>query len=164
MKKIWLAGLIATMTLPQLAQAEQQSAIAISAGAFEVFDSEDNAAEVGLEYRFAPVASAFNLIPTLGLAANSDGGYWGYAGVRYDWQLSPKWILTPNFAAGLYEDGGGADLGYDIEFRTGLDIGYQVSDSSRVSLGIYHMSNAELGDENPGSESIILTYSFSPGF
>ena len=162
MKKTLFIGLLAISSLPQIALAEPQSAMAISAGAFEVFDNEHTAAELGLEYRFAPAESAFNLIPTLGVAMNSDGGYWAYAGIRYDWELSPKWILTPNFAVAGYEDGGGADLGYGIEFRSGLDLAYQVSDDSRVSLGIYHLSNASIGDENPGAESLILTYSFIP--
>jgi hypothetical protein len=163
MKKIILAGFLLT-ALPQFALAEQAAAIAFSAGSFEVFDNDENAAEAGIECRFAPMASAFNLIPTVGVAMNADGGYWGYGGVRYDWYLSPKWVVTPNFAAAFYEQGGGADLGYDLEFRTGLDLGYQVSDRSRLSLGIYHMSNAELGEENPGSESVIFTYSYTPDF
>lgn len=164
MKKLLAAGLLTASLLPQLAQAEQQSAIAFSAGAFEAFQSEKSAAEIGVEYRFAHVDSAFNLIPTLGLAMNSDGGYWGYAGVRYDWEFSPKWILTPHFAVAGYENGAGSDLGYDLEFRTGLDLAYQVTDKSRVSLGMYHMSNADIGEQNPGAESVILTYSFTPDF
>lgn len=158
MKKTLAAAVIA-FSLPQLALAEQQPAIAFSTGAFEAFDSDESAAEIGVEYRFAPLESVLDLIPTLGLAMNSDGGYWAYAGVRYDWTLSPKWILTPNFAVAGYEDGGGMDLGHGLEFRTGLDLGYQLTDHSRLALGIYHMSNAYLGKENPGSESVIVTYS-----
>lgn len=159
MKKTFIGTVLALSLLSPLANAEQQSAMAFSAGAFEAFENDGRAAEIGIEYRFAPQESIFNLIPTLGLAMNSDGGYWGYAGIRYDWMLSPKWTLTPHLAIAAYEEGGGTDLGHDMEFRTGLDLGYQLTDSSRLALGIYHMSNADISDDNPGSESVIATYS-----
>jgi hypothetical protein len=159
MKKALIAGLIA-LSVPGLVMADHDAELAFTAGAFEAFDSDFRATEIGVEYRFAPVASAFDLIPTLGVAINSDGGYWAYAGVRYDWDFSPKWTLTPSFAVAGYEDGAGRDLGYGMEFRTGLDLAYRLSDDSRLALGIYHMSNADIADDNPGSESVIVTYSF----
>lgn len=158
-KHLRSASILLALALPSISFAEQESQIALSAGAFEVFD-DNTAAEVGVEYRFAPQASAFNLIPTLGATLTSDGGYWGYAGVRYDFYLNPNWILTPHFAVAAYEQGGGVDLGYDIEFRTGAELAYQFSDKSRLGLGLYHLSNANLGENNPGAESLILSYSF----
>ncbi|EGL53694.1 hypothetical protein MAMP_01555 [Methylophaga aminisulfidivorans MP] len=153
------ASIALTLLLPSMAFAEQESQMSLSVGAFEVFD-DNTAAEIGVEYRFSPQASAFNLIPTLGATLTSDGGYWGYAGVRYDIYLNNNWILTPNFAIAAYEQGGGVDLGYDIEFRTGAELAYQFSDKSRLGLGLYHLSNANIGENNPGAESLILSYSF----
>ncbi|WP_417542600.1 acyloxyacyl hydrolase [Methylophaga thalassica] len=153
------ASIALTLLLPSMAFAEQKSQMSLSVGAFEVFD-DNTAAEIGVEYRFSPQASAFNLIPTLGATLTSDGGYWGYAGVRYDIYLNNNWILTPNFAIAAYEQGGGVDLGYDIEFRTGAELAYQFSDKSRLGLGLYHLSNANIGENNPGAESLILSYSF----
>lgn len=162
MKKFLLAGLMACC-LPAVAMAEEASAIAFSAGAYDAFDNEDNAAEIGLEYRFAPAADFYKLIPTLGASMTSDGAYWAYAGVRYDWSVSSHWILTPHFALAAYENGGGVDLGYGLEFRTGLDIAYQLTNNSRLSLGYYHMSNADLGDDNPGADSFLISYSYTLG-
>ena len=161
MKKTLVASLLA-LILPQVCIAEDQAAIAFSAGAFDAFDNEDNAVEFGVEYRFAPLASAFNLVPAMGISVNSDGGYWAHGGVRYDFRLNPAWILTPHFSVVGYEDGGGVDLGLGLQFRSGLDIAYQVSESSRIALGYYHMSNADLGKNNPGADSMLLTYSYTP--
>lgn len=141
--------------------AEEQPSIALSAGTFSVFDS-GSTMEAGVEYRFAP--GVLDLIPTLGVAINANGGYWGYAGVRYDVNIGQKWVLTPHVAVAAYEQGGSLDLGYDMEFRSGLDLAYRLSESSRLALGIYHLSNNGLGDDNPGSESMVLTYSLTPGF
>ncbi|MBD3635098.1 MAG: acyloxyacyl hydrolase [Methylophaga sp.] len=162
MKKILITGLLA-LSLPALAIAEEQSAVAFTAGGYDAFDSEDNATEIGVEYRFAPAADFYNIIPTIGASVTSDGAYWAYAGVRYDWSLSANWVLTPHFALAAYENGGGVDLGYGLEFRTGLDLAYQMTDRSRLSLGYYHMSNADLGDYNPGADSIIVSYSYTLG-
>lgn len=160
MKKQLIIASLLTVTTSPMTYADHSHALAFSVGAFEAFDSDQRATEVGIEYRFAPLDSVFNLIPTVGLAMNSDGGYWATAGVRYDCELSPDWILTPNFALVGYEDGAGLDLGLGLEFRTGLDLAYKLTEHSRLALGIYHMSNADLAKDNPGSESVILSYSF----
>lgn len=160
MKKQLIAAGILALAVSPLTFADHSHSLALSAGAFEVFDSDQRAAEIGIEYRFSPIESVFNLIPTVGLNINEDGAYWASAGVRYDYQLNHNWILTPHFAFVGYEDGAGLDLGLGLEFRTGLDLAYRLTDTSRIALGIYHMSNADLGDDNPGSESVILSYSF----
>jgi hypothetical protein len=161
LKTAVLATSIFCFTLPVQLYAEQASSLAFSAGAFDAFDN-DTAAELGLEYRFAPIASFYNLIPVIGITANSDGGYWAHTGVRYDFHLNDRWVLTPNFAASLYEDGGGKDLGHSLEFRSGIELAYKLDENSHLGLGLYHLSNAGLGDTNPGEESIIFSYSFSP--
>ena len=159
-----LASSIVCLTLIPFAHAEKSSAIAISAGVFDAFDNDDTATELGIEYRFAPMESAYHLIPVVGFTANSDGGYWVHTGIRYDYHLNENWVLTPNFAVSAYEDGGGKDLGHAIEFRSGLELAYKLDESSHLGLGIYHLSNAGLDDHNPGEESIIFSYSFSPDF
>lgn len=68
------------------------------------------------------------------------------------------------YAVAAYEDGEGKDLGHAIEFRSGLKLAYKLDISSHSGLGIYHLSSAGLGDKNPGEESVILSYSFSPDF
>ena len=85
-----------------------------------------------------------------------------HAGGRYDISLDEKWILTPQLAVVGYEDGAGQDLGSGFLFRTGIELGYRIGTSSRVALTLYHMSNADLAKNNPGSESLMLSYSFSP--
>lgn len=159
MRNLLAVGFL-SFALSPLVYADDSHSFAFSAGAFEAFDSDESAAELGIEYRFAPLESLFNLRPTLGVAINNDGSYWATAGVRYDYAINTKWVLTPHFSVVGYEDGAGLDLGHGLEFRTGLDLAYRLTDVSRLALGVYHMSNADLGDDNPGSESIILTYSF----
>lgn len=153
------AILLTGLVLPAVSMAESPPEIALSAGIFEVFESE-NSAEFGAEYRFTP--QYWDLVPAIGVSANSDGGYWLHAGLRYDFALNEKWLLTPQLAMVGYQDGAGTDLGSGFLFRTGLELGYRLSATSKVSLTLYHMSNADLAKNNPGSESMIVSYSFTP--
>jgi lipid A 3-O-deacylase len=103
----------------------------------------------------------FNQYPTVGFAVNAYQAYWLYGGVRYDFPLNEKWVLTPNWAISDYNEGDSTDLGSDIEFRTGLELAYKLSTSSRLGVGLSHLSNAGFASRNPGSNSIILSYNFS---
>lgn len=151
-------ALLTALCLPISSLAEPPE-IALSAGMFEVFESA-NAAELGAEYRLSP--QHWDLVPAIGLSANRDGGYWAHAGLRYDFLFGEKWLLTPQLALVAYQDGAGTDLGSGFLFRSGLELGYRLSASSKLSMTLYHMSNADLAKNNPGSESLIVSYSFTP--
>ena len=67
--------------------------------------------------------------------------------------------MLPSFAAGLYEDGDGKDLGHTVEFRSAIDLAYRFDNRSRLGLSFYHLSNAHLADSNQGTEVLSLIYS-----
>jgi lipid A 3-O-deacylase len=140
----------------------QHPEVAFSVGNFEVFESSNRATEIGAEYRFRPAKSLFNIVPAVGLSANSDGGYWAHAGIRYDISLSDKWLFTPQLAAVGYENGGGKNLGSGFLFRSGIELGYKLNANNKIALTLYHLSNGGLGNRNPGAESLIFSYSFTP--
>ena len=133
---------------------------AFSLGAFDIIDS-DKATEFGLEYRFDTFKLwRLDLNPVLGLSATSEGNYWGYGGFRWDVPTgSERWITTLGFAVSAYEQGDGKDLGGVVEFRSSIDLAYRLRNGSRIGLSFYHLSNARIYDLNPGSESLILTWS-----
>lgn len=143
---------------PAIPAAAQSSGLAVSFGLFDIGQSE-KATEAGLEYRLEKVrVFRLEITPTFGLSANEDGAFWGYAGFRWDLPLGEKWIVTPNFATSLYEEGDSKDLGHTIEFRSGIEIARRIG-QGRLGLALYHLSNASLSDHNPGEESLILTWS-----
>ena len=69
-----------------------------------------------------------------------------------------NWIFTPSFGLGYYEDGDGKKLGNSIEFRTTLEVSYQLQNSDRIGISFGHISNANIGNKNPGVEIISLSY------
>ena len=69
-----------------------------------------------------------------------------------------KWNLTPSFGLGYYDDGDGKKLGNKLEFRTTLEISYQLINNDRIGISLGHISNANIGNKNPGVEIISLSY------
>ncbi|MDA1099756.1 MAG: acyloxyacyl hydrolase [Proteobacteria bacterium] len=151
---VW-AGAIALLLLLQPARADEPAFIAFSAGAFDV-GKDEAAAEGRLEYRSGTRIWIFK--PFTGVMGTSDGGAYGYAGVLVDMFYSRRVVATLSFAPGIYGEGDGKDLGHGLEFRSQLEVAYRFNDRSRLGLSFSHMSNASIGDKNPGSESLMLTY------
>jgi lipid A 3-O-deacylase len=122
------------------------------------YDINDNKStfELRVEKRFAK--AFLKLQPLTGLMITGDKAIYGYGGISLDWVFG-NFILTPSFAAGLYLDGDGKDLGHAIEFRSALEVSYQFKNRHRLGLMIYHLSNASLSDNNPGTEVLSLGYS-----
>lgn len=129
-------------------------------GTFGIADSEV-VFEGGLEYRFAAqtLFEGFDLHPIAGTSLLADGGTYVYAGARHEWYLSERLFVAPSFAAGIYQEGG-VDLGGPLEFRSGLDLGYRLSDRVESALGIYHLSNGGLYALNGGAESLLFSVAY----
>ena len=66
--------------------------------------------------------------------------------------------FTPSFGFGYYDDGNGKKLGNNLEFRTSLEFSYNLKNKNRIGLSLSHISNANIGDKNPGVEIISLSY------
>jgi lipid A 3-O-deacylase len=75
--------------------------------------------------------------------------------------MSEKWSLLPSLSGGYYSDGAGKDLGHDVEFYSQLRLEYRLATGAGIGLGVGHISNAGLGDKNPGAETVYLSYRVS---
>ena len=148
-----LALALSAMAAPD-ARAQDPAFLAVSVGAYDINDNE-TAAQFGLEYRGTKMLWQFK--PLAGVMATSDGAFYGYGGIGLDLFFGSRWVLTPNFAAGLYEDGDGKDLGHVVEFRSGVELAYRLDDRARIGIAFHHISNASLDDNNPGTETLVLT-------
>jgi lipid A 3-O-deacylase len=90
-----------------------------------------------------------------GVLASTDGAVYGYAGLHLPVSLPLGLLARPSFSVGLYERGGGMELGHALEFRSSIVIERVIADRGvRVSAMLYHLSNAGLGFTNPGLEAV----------
>ncbi|WP_218940184.1 acyloxyacyl hydrolase [Denitrobaculum tricleocarpae] len=119
-------------------------------------DDADDAADFRLEYRHDEKLWIFK--PWAGVEVTSEGGIWGGAGILVDIYFGKNVVLTPNFGVGAFEEGSGLDLDSVIEFRSQIELAYRFEDRSRLGFAISHISNAGIGDENPGTEIATIYY------
>lgn len=99
-------------------------------------------------------------VARLGLMVEPSGSVYGHAGLGLPLHLGAdsRWSLLPSVAAGLWHRGNGKRLGSRLEFRSGISLRRQLSGGASVGLYLYHLSNAGLGDTNPGVEVLGLSW------
>jgi lipid A 3-O-deacylase len=158
---IFAAMIVSVLLMPAAgssARADDPAFLSFSAGWFDVNRQKDQGAEFGLEYRSHKKFWWFK--PFVHMAGVSNGMTFLGAGVLIDFYFGRRWVVTPSFAPtwwrGKTDD---LDLGHALEFRSRLEVAYRFDDRSRLGLSFSHSSNASLGDSNPGTESLMVTYS-----
>jgi len=91
----------------------------------------------------------------------ADSGAYLYAGIGYPFTINDKWSLIPSLSGGYYSDGACKSLGFNVEFYSQLRLEYRILQSVGIGFGVGQISNAGIGDKNPGAETVYLTYSVS---
>ena len=137
--------------------------ISFATGAFDFLRPKWMTPEFEAEYKFHVKAfkSPFYFLefrPLVGLMMTSRGSGYLYGGLNFDLLFWDHLLISPGFAAGFYWQGKGKNLGYPLEFRSGVELAWQFSDWHRLGIHFYHLSNASLGRRNPGEESLVLYY------
>lgn len=125
----------------------------VNLGTVNVLNGEKST-RVGIDYRFRPLGD-WRLVPALGAEVSDDGAYFIRADLRRDFWLDERWVLTPSFGLGVFEDGRKLHLGNTLEFRSGLELGYRFYREYRIGVAFYHISNAGIGKNNPGTEALV---------
>ena len=107
----------------------------------------------------------FNLKPFLGFEATSDSATYFISGIYLEDNLGTLFVgeksnfnFTPSFGVGYYNDGDGKKLGHHVEFRTTIELSYQLKSEKRIGISFGHISNANIGDKNPGVEIFNISY------
>ncbi|MAS86884.1 MAG: acyloxyacyl hydrolase [Micavibrio sp.] len=156
MKKLSLAVITAT-TLFITPIAHAQDTLGVGLGVYDVFD-QDRAADIRIDARFdKPLI--FQIKPWAGIEATNDASVWAGGGLYTDIDLNDRVFLSPSIGAGLYAKGSSdKDLDYPIEFRTQLEVNYRLDTGGHVGVGLSHLSNADLGDTNEGTEVLSVHY------
>ncbi len=107
----------------------------------------------------------FFLKPFFGIELTNDSASYFLTGIYIEDNLGElfegdksKFFFTPSFGAGIYDDGSGKKLGNDLQFRTSLELSYELDNKNRIGISFSHISNANLGDKNPGVEILSFSY------
>ena len=96
-----------------------------------------------------------NLSPITGAMITADNAAYFYTGVQANYKIGAL-SLTPSFTPGYYNEGNGKDLGHALEFKSEIQLSLELPLDSQIGFSYNHLSNASLGDKNPGANSYMF--------
>tara|TARA_S200000501_G_scaffold292667_1_gene278102 strand:- start:161 stop:673 length:513 start_codon:yes stop_codon:yes gene_type:complete len=132
----------------------------IYSGMFDFSDDGKKSTLIGLQHQNENLnRNTFlgNLSPITGVLITADNAGYVYTGVQAQYKLGSV-NLTPSFTPGLYHEGSGKDLGHILEFKSELQISLDIFKNAELGLSYNHISNASLGDKNPGANSYMFNF------
>ena len=130
----------------------------IYSGMFDFSDDGKKATVIGIEHKNEMLnRNTFlgNLSPITGAMITADSAAYFYTGIQAEYKFGSV-NLTPSFAPGIYSKGDGKDLGHPLEFKSELQLSLDLPKSTEVGFSYNHLSNASLGDKNPGANSYMF--------
>ena len=95
--------------------------------------------------------------PVTGAMITADSAGYIYTGIQAQYKIG-NLNLTPSFAPGLYHEGDGKDLGHLLEFKSEVQLSLNLFKNSELGFSYNHISNASLGDKNPGANSYMFNF------
>ena len=132
----------------------------IYSGMFDFSDDGKKSTLIGLQHQNENLnRNTFlgNFSPITGVLITADNAGYVYTGVQAQYKLGSV-NLTPSFTPGLYHEGSGKDLGHILEFKSELQISLDIFKNAELGLSYNHISNASLGDKNPGANSYMFNF------
>lgn len=149
---------LALAAAPRPAQADDPGLLALGAGIYDfIGDRAKPAGMARVEYRFEQ--GLFDIKPLAGGFVTNDGTFYGYGGLRADLILADHYVIMPVVTAGVWQRGGGRDLGFPMEVKSGAEFAYRFDSGSRLGVAFEHLSNVGIAERNPGAEAMLAVYS-----
>ena len=164
LKKIFSAIAVTLFMLP--INAEEKKNISnhqynFYTGNFDFSDDKQKAILFGFQHQNETLQRKTflgNASPITGGFITENSAAYIYTGVEWNHDLGNKMTFTPSFAPGLYSEGDGKDLGHILEFKTEIQASYAISKVSSFGISYNHISNASIGDKNPGANSYMFNF------
>ena len=129
-------------------------------GIFDYSDDGQRAALFGFQHENENlVRDSFlgTISPVTGFLITENNAAYGYTGIQAFYNLG-KLNFTPSFTPGIYSQGDGKDLGHTIEFKSELQFSLYIFSNRELGFSYNHISNASLGDKNPGANSYMFNF------
>ena len=129
-------------------------------GMFDFSDQTQAAGIIGLQHQNDDLfRESFlgRLSPITGGFLTENNAFYFYTGAQTEYDLG-LFTITPSFAPGYYNSGDGKDLGHALEFKSEIQMSLNLSDSTHFGMSYNHISNASLGDKNPGANSYMINF------
>jgi len=129
-------------------------------GMFDFSDHKQKAGIIGIQHQNDDLfRESFlgKLSPITGGFLTENNAFYLYTGAQTEYDLG-AFTITPSFAPGYYSSGDGKDLGHALEFKSEIQMSLNFTDSTQFGMSYNHISNASLGDKNPGANSYMINF------
>ena len=139
---------------------EKNKGLNFYTGMFDFSDDGKRSALYGVEHQNENLYrnTIFGkLTPVTGAMITADSATYFYTGIETNYSIGSL-NITPSFTPGWYTQGGGKDLGHPIEFKSEVQLSLDLTEGSNLGMSYNHVSNASLGDKNPGANSYMFNY------
>jgi len=139
---------------------QSNNALSIYSGMFDFSDDGKRSTLIGVQHQNENLnRDTFlgNLSPITGALITADNAGYIYTGIQAQYKLG-NLNITPSFTPGLYHEGDGKDLGHILEFKSEVQISLDLFKNSELGFSYNHISNASLGDKNPGANSYMFNF------
>ena len=163
-KKFYLILLFSLFSLPLIADEtkieDNNTELNVYTGMFDFSDDKKRSTLVGVQHQNEDLNRNIflgNISPITGAMITADNASYVYTGVQAQYKLG-KVNFNPSFTPGFYHEGDGKDLGHVIEFKSELQLSLDLIGDSELGISYNHISNASLGDKNPGANSYMLNF------
>ncbi len=163
-KKLKFILLSFFLTLPVMADEvklnDKNTEFNFYTGMFDFSDDGKRSSLFGIQHQnenFNRDTFLGNLSPITGAMLTADNASYFYTGIQAHYKLGAL-NLTPSFAPGYYNEGDGKDLGHALEFKSEVQLSLDLPKESQLGFSYNHLSNASLGDKNPGANSYMLNF------
>ena len=166
MRRIALNILIALMSFSYLSFANSEekrsneTELNFFTGMFDFSDTKQASGVIGLQHQNDDLFRASflgQLSPITGGFFTEKNAFYFYTGAQAEYDLG-LFTITPSFAPGYYNSGDGKDLGSALEFKSEIQMSLNLSDNTEFGMSYNHISNASLGDKNPGANSYMINF------
>ena len=159
-KKFIFLSILFLCTTKSFAAENQSHQYNFFTGNFDFSDDKQSALLVGFQHQDENLErNTFlgNISPITGGFITENSAAYIYTGFEWNVEMG-ELTFTPSFAPGLYHKGDGKDLGHVLEFKSEVQLSYKLSKDSRIGVSYNHVSNASLGDKNPGANSYMFNF------
>ena len=129
-------------------------------GMFDFSDDGQRAGLFGMQHQNENLTrNSFlgTLSPITGFMITENNAGYIYTGVQAQYSIG-NLNITPSFSPGLYGEGDGKDLGHVLEFKSELQLSLDLFSNSELGFSYNHISNASLGEKNPGANSYTFNF------
>jgi lipid A 3-O-deacylase len=148
------------LTTTKLVASEDNHQLNFFIGNFDFSDHKQAAVLFGFQHQNEDLnrdTLIGNISPITGGFITENSAAYIYTG--FEWNIDMGALtFTPSFAPGLYHEGDGKDLGHVIEFKSEVQFSYEISKNSKIGFSYNHLSNASIGDKNPGANSYMFNF------